>query len=132
MRRNSVDDEPEAIFALLQGRVEILQASGGVVEYPPKVREFVFSGNRDFMLKVARANALEPSTKRASGCVMLRVIPRPKIPAISKVKTAVSGTTRKTRRCTRSILRTVCACSSPASWSTLSISANSLQTGLVL
>src|SRR5580692_11456237 len=53
VRRNSVDDEPEAIFTLLQGRVEILQASDGVVEYPPKVGEFVFSRNRDFMLKVA-------------------------------------------------------------------------------
>ena len=32
---------------------------------------------------------------------MLRVMARPRVAAISSVKTTVSGTTRKTRRCTR-------------------------------
>ena len=51
MRRNSVDDEPEAIFALLQGRVEILQASGGIVEHPPEVGKFIIPCYGYLMLK---------------------------------------------------------------------------------
>jgi len=44
---------------------------------------------------------------------MLRVMAKPSVAAISKVEEAVSGTTRKTMRCTRLMLRTVWVCSSP-------------------
>jgi len=53
------------------------------------------------MLKLAARQRLGAFHNRASGWVMLRVIARPRVPAISNVKTAVSGTIRKTRRCTR-------------------------------
>src|SRR6266436_8337817 len=53
---------------------------------------------------------------------MLWVMTTPRVAAIRQVKTAVRGTTRKTRRCTRLMFRTVWACCSPASWSTFSTS----------
>jgi len=78
MRGNCVDDTPEPIFAALQSRVEIAQAPGAIIEDLPEVSEFIFPAERHLMLKFARANALEPSTNRASGWVMLRVITRPR------------------------------------------------------
>src|SRR6267378_6817793 len=41
MGGNRVDDEAEAIFALLQGGVEILETRSCVVEDPPEVRELI-------------------------------------------------------------------------------------------
>src|ERR1700738_1410105 len=60
MCRNSVDDQPEAIFALLQGGVEILQAASSVVEDLAEVSEFIFTGYRNLMLKVAPCQCLGP------------------------------------------------------------------------